>query len=961
MTSGRARRLREWFEAACDLPPSEWAGFVAGCDDPSLASDVLDLLRRDRADASPLDAPALAPTQREALAALASDAPLPARIGRYEVLSVLGRGSMGTVYAARASPDAAPVAIKVLRTGLPSRALLHRFRREAELLARLDHPYIARILETGTTETGLGTLPFLVMELVSGRALDVYCSEERLDLRARLELLARVGEAVEHAHRRGVVHRDLKPANVLVDDAGDPRLLDFGVARTALAPESGASLRTSTGQLMGTLQYMGPEQTLGDPSAVDARADVYALGAVAYELLAGRPPVDVSGCALDEAVRRVRLEEAPRAGTLRPELRGPLEIVLARALEKDPLHRTASARAFADDLRAVRDGRPVAARPPSTLELVRRFARRDPRAFRVAAAFATVLVLGILGTSWGWIEARARQREADAQLGKQIAATRAADAARAESERARAGAQAALRDSEGVADFLDDMFRAVQPDELGAAITLEDALLVAAPRVDQGFADRPGLAARLHATLGRGFRAVGRPERALEHFDAAERLGALVPDADGARAMRLELGRALVSLDQGRFAEAAERLAPLVARLAGSDPELRASTTRELARAQELGGDGRSASATLQSMLDASGHVRGASLRTDEGVRLDLAHLAVLRGEPAHAETMLRDVLATRTARLGPEHVDTLEAVERLAELLAATGRAAEAEPLYARRVEALTALLGPEHPQTLYARGRLALLLTDTGRGAEALTELDALVASSRRVLGEDHPRTASLLCTRSVAAYAAGRPDAPALIEEALARGRTVLGDEHPFLVTMLNNAATLRLADGRFDEAVSLLDEALAVCRHDGSSRVLDEILVQVNLAGALLSLGRLDEARATVDAALPRSREFQGPAHPQTVTLLHYRGTILHLAGDLADAEAAYRELLGLDLPATDITVLNAVGSLGMIMLATDRVGEGTELIRATLPEVERLYGPSHQLAVVLREALASAGD
>ena len=402
----RARGLHAWFAAACDLPEDEWEAFLAaGCDDPALQAEVLDLLRRDRRGALPLDEPALTAAQREALASLGPSAPAPERIGEYRVVRLIGRGSMGTVYEATRPDTGARVAVKVLRTGVPSAALLHRFRREAETLARLDHPYVARIHGSGTAEIGPGSHPFIAMELVDGLPLDEYCAAHAPDVRARIELVARIGEGVEHAHGRGVLHRDLKPSNVLVDAHGRPRLIDFGVARALSVDERGGSLRTATGQIVGTLQYMSPEQVAGDPVSVGAPADVYALGAIGYELLAGRPPYDVGTCSLGEALERIRNEDPPLLGALRSELRGAVEAIFARALEKDPARRYPGAHELVDDLRAWLEARPVAARAPGALDQLRRFGERNPRVVRAAAAFVGLLILGIAGTSWGWREA----------------------------------------------------------------------------------------------------------------------------------------------------------------------------------------------------------------------------------------------------------------------------------------------------------------------------------------------------------------------------------------------------------------------------------------------------------------------------------------------------------------------------------------------------------------------------
>src|SRR5262245_53307120 len=380
-------RVEELFDQALDLDPARRAAFLdEQCQgDADLRAAVEKLLQLDskaQADESLLRSPLAAPRPQ----ALAPPAPRFPAIARYRVVRVLGEGGMGTVYEAEQDNPRRTVALKVIRAGLASEILLKRFVREAQILGQLHHPGIARVYDAGVADSGQ---PYFVMELIAGVPLDQYARDHALDARGRLELVARVCDAVQHAHERGVIHRDLKPGNILVESSGQPRVLDFGVARAADVGLTAGGGQTEAGQLIGTLGYMSPEQASADPSAIDARGDVYALGVILYELLAHRLPYGLGGLPLPEAVRLIREQEPLRLGSLDGRLRGDVETIVAKALEKDPARRYATAGELAADIRRHLSHEPIRARPPSALYQLRKFARRH------RALVAAVLGIGL--------------------------------------------------------------------------------------------------------------------------------------------------------------------------------------------------------------------------------------------------------------------------------------------------------------------------------------------------------------------------------------------------------------------------------------------------------------------------------------------------------------------------------------------------------------------------------------
>lgn len=362
----------------------------------------------------------------------------PERIGAYRILKPLGFGGMGVVYLAEQDSPRRQVALKLLRLDTASPTQVERFEQEAELLGRLVHPGIARVYEAGWTATETGRRPYFAMEFVEGRPLNEYAAERVLPLAARLTLVSQVAEAVHYAHGRGVVHRDLKPSNVFIDGRGQPRVLDFGVAR----PLGEGSRATKTGQLVGTLAYMSPEQASGRYE-VTPRADVYSLGVLLYELLTGRLPIATDQVPLHEAVRRIREEDPVPAGSVKKELRGDLETILGKALAKEPERRYASAAELADDLRFFLEHRPIRARRPTSWYVAWKLVRRH----RLLAVTGMVLFLVLSVGQYGsvmlvqrgrevqrmavardfWRELAARQRTRDLVIALQVQAERMAE------------------------------------------------------------------------------------------------------------------------------------------------------------------------------------------------------------------------------------------------------------------------------------------------------------------------------------------------------------------------------------------------------------------------------------------------------------------------------------------------------------------------------------------------------
>jgi len=437
----------------------------------------------------------------------ASSSRVGTKIGAFTLKRIIGSGGMGTVYEAMQEQPRRRVAVKMMKRGITSRAALRRFEFESQLLGRLQHPGIAQVYEAGTHDDGSGGVPYFAMEYIANaRTLSEYANDKKLGTRDRLSLFAKVCEAVQHGHLKGIVHRDLKPGNILVDSSGQPKIIDFGVARSTDSDMAVTTLQTDVGQLVGTLQYMSPEQVEADPNDIDARSDVYALGVVLYELLTGKPPYDVQQAAIHEAVRMVREEEPTKLSTIDRHLRGDIETIALKALEKERERRYQSATELEQDISRYLGDEPIAARPPGAIDYLRRFARKHTAAALAIAAVFVVLVTAVVAISIFAVEAK---RQRTLAQDEQQRATEQAEVALLERDRA-----------EAVKNFVTTMLSSVDPTKAGA-MDKELMLLVlsqAAESAGEQFEKQPLVEAEIRSVIGNTYSSLGKYNDAEPHL-----------------------------------------------------------------------------------------------------------------------------------------------------------------------------------------------------------------------------------------------------------------------------------------------------------------------------------------------------------------------------------------------------------------------------------------------------------
>ena len=693
----RTELVQRLFLAACKVAGEERRRLLDdGCGgDRALRAEVEELLQLDA------DTPFLGEDDLLALRSpLAEPAQLPVQIAGYRILSVLGSGGMGVVYRAEQQNPPRQVALKVLAPGLGGPAAQARFALEAEALGRLQHPGIAQILQAGTYASPLGEQPFLAMELVDGDPLPEWVARAKPTMRARLQLLIELCAAVQHAHEKGLIHRDLKPGNVIVDRAGRAKVLDFGIARFVDGDQS-RTLQTMTGQVLGTLAYMSPEQAIGQHERVDVRTDVYALGVLGYELLTGALPIDVAGTPWNTAVRRLCEADPRRLGEHDRRWRGDLETIFAMALRKEPERRYGSAQALADDLRRFLAHEPIQARPATTFYVVQRFARRH-RGLVAGGVLATLALIGGTAASVAW-------------------AMRAAAAER----QAKAEAQVANR----TVEFVRRLFAAAAPRvALGQTITARDLVAEGSRNIGRDLADEPVLRARLEGLLGTvlselGDHATAEPMladalavRRAECKGDDERVVAALYDFGRVQLKLGKLDAATQSFHEG--VQMADRLAlpksRIVAKLhqgcgvCAFERRDFATALTEFETAFAIA-DGVATTADLADLLVQQANLQqmqrhlpqaealferaDALLQTADDplqratVATSLGNLRIAQGRVVEAEEQFRCALQLGEQQLGPDHPVLIRRLCNLAGVLGQTGRVAEAEPLLERAV----------------------------------------------------------------------------------------------------------------------------------------------------------------------------------------------------------------------------------------------------------------------------------
>ena len=895
--------------------------------DPDLAAQLRAMLDADSSDPGFLDPPTSAFGRDGA----ASDDRLPpgTRLGAYEVVEWVASGGMGAVYRAeRADREfEQTVALKVLKTGAHDAALRNRFHQERQTLAFLNHPNVAKLIDGGTTDDDR---PYLVMEFVDGKPIDVYCDEHALPVEGRLALFADICDAVHHLHQNLVVHRDIKPSNILVDAAGRPKLLDFGIAKLL---DTGRRLdeveRTLTGERLMTPQFASPEQVRGE--SVTTASDVYSLGVLLYRLLTGHEPYPSEGTPLHEyeraigetdpqrpstAVRRATTratanEIARGRGTsvkrLRRRLSGDLDTIVLMAMRKKPEHRYGSAAQFGEDVRRVLERRPVRARRTPLLHRAVMFAQRNRLGAALAAALVVSLVAGAAGILW-WAN---RTHE------ESLRADREAESARVEA-----------RNVSELNRFLNDMLTSIQPGELGAEAKVEDVLDQAAVRLKDDFPSKPVVEARLRVTLGQSYLGLGDLATAEEQFREAVTI--------------------------------ARRIHP------GDEPK-RATYLTHLARVLSYRDQLDEAGALL---AEAEACFRSA--RDDESIASVLAEQASLahsRGDLVHAERLYRRVNEIRRASTGSQALFLPRSLADLAEVLANTGaRLDEAEALLVEAIDLERLRYSDDHPNISHKKVELAHVLWRAGDLARAF---DLATDGSRDMIARFGERNVSVVPSLTLlGALHLERGEfeaAESQLRRALEIQRASDSDGGNALAYTLATLGNTMMEKGDAAAAIPYFAEALEVrARIRGPADAQAGFLAS-SLCTAQRRVGDYDDAKASIERSIEIYTAARGPRHPSTLKVRLVLGHVERQREDPDAAAAVYRAALDDATaagPPAEEARLDALFWLATVHRTTDRPAEAAEFYGRVADALDvQDPAPFDRLALVwdLRATCLSAAD
>ncbi|MHC5062926.1 MAG: tetratricopeptide repeat protein [Planctomycetota bacterium] len=902
-------RVQQLFDQALDLPPGERASFLdAQCiGEPEIRAEVEALLMAlGEADQFLVETEERPVSSEEQPGAL---------IDRYKLLQEIGEGGFGVVWMAeQQEPVKRKVALKIIKLGMDSKQVVARFEAERQALALMEHPNIAKVLDGGATPAGR---PYFVMELVKGVPITEFCDQANLQLEERLELFEKVCQAVQHAHQKGVIHRDLKPSNILVtmDDSGpEPKVIDFGIAKATSQELTRRTLFTEFRQMLGTPEYMAPEQAEFSSLDVDTRADVYSLGVILYELLTGTKPFELGELmekGYVDMLRQIREIDPPKPSTrlstlgdllvgvakrrrMEPKrlgrlLRGELDWIVMKALEKDRRRRYATARELAEDLVSYREELPVSAGPPGIAYRLSKFARRHRAAVFAGGVLLLALLAGVIGTGL------ALQRALDAEQHEREARERAElDEALAEREAARAAA---------VLGLIQRLLASIDPHSAkGPDYTLRQVLNDFEREFTHSMSDQPEVEAVIRTTLGAAYRNLGMTPQAERHLRAAMQFyGPKGKSSEDARAQAFLFRHwSWLLHDQGDFTGAEDAMAQSV------------QFYEELEERMELG-------VSLTGLADMRIHLGDYAVADDDirramrifeeegqvdGAEMAMAWSIVARslspqGRIDEAIEAHGKALALYERLVGEDNLQAGTAANNLAILLADQKRYEEAEPLYRRSLENSRRWRGPDHVDHSAIVNNLANVLGNVGQMEEAMRLHEEALEIQRRKLPADHPMIAATLHGMGTNLWRQGRSrEAEPLIREALEIRERHFGADHIAVASSLSTYGILLNELGRAEEAEKVHRRSNRIYLELQGLDSINQLAGVNNLSVVLKPQGRIGEMEAQYWETFQGIKQTRLREHPWMMAIMLDLLRVLREADRMSEAVPVTREILAI---------------------------------------------------------------